>query len=58
MRAAQDIARVLDMPDVKERMQAIAFVAAPSTPEECNGIVRAQLEMLSKLVVEAGLKPK
>ena len=30
----QSLARVLNMPDVKERMAAIAFELAPTTPEE------------------------
>ena len=53
-----EVARILDLPDVKERMQGIAFVAAPTTPEECNKILRAQIETLSRLVADAGLRPK
>jgi tripartite-type tricarboxylate transporter receptor subunit TctC len=55
---SKDVARVLDLPDVKERMQAIAFVQAPTTPEETTRILRAQIETLAKLVVDAGLKAK
>ncbi len=54
----KELARILDLPDVKERMQAIAFVSLPSTPEEFSAILRSQLATLSKLVVDAGLKPK
>lgn len=54
----KEIARILDLPDVKERLQGIGFVAGPSTPEECDKIVRAQIETLFKLVADAGLKPK
>jgi len=54
----KEIARILELPDVKERMQSISFVAAPSTPEECEKILRAQIETLSKLVSDAGLRPK
>jgi tripartite-type tricarboxylate transporter receptor subunit TctC len=50
--------RILELPDVKERLQGISFVATPSTPEECNKILRAQIETLSTLVADAGLKPK
>jgi tripartite-type tricarboxylate transporter receptor subunit TctC len=52
------IARVLDLPDVKERLQAIGFVASPSTPEECDRILRAQIETLSQVVRDAGLRAK
>jgi tripartite-type tricarboxylate transporter receptor subunit TctC len=55
---SKEVARVLDLPDVKERLQGIGFVAAPSTPEECDKILRAQIETLSKLVSDAGLRPK
>ena len=55
---SKEIARILDLPDVKERVQSISYVAAPSTPEEYDKILRAQLEALSKLVRDAGLRPK
>lgn len=54
----KEIARILELPDVKERLQGISFVAAPTTPEECNRILRAQIETLSVLVADAGLRPK
>ncbi len=54
---SKELSRILDLPDIKARMQAIGFVAAPSTPEEYNKILRAQLEALSKLVRDAGLRP-
>jgi tripartite-type tricarboxylate transporter receptor subunit TctC len=54
----REIARILDLADVKERLQGIGFVIAPSTPEDCSRILRAQIETLSKLVADAGLKPK
>ena len=54
----KEIARILDLPDVKERLQGIGYVPTPSTPEECNAILRAQIETLSRLVSDAGLRPK
>ena len=57
-RINQDIARILELPDVKERVQSIGFVAAPTTPDECNNILRSQLETLSTLVSDAGLRAK
>ena len=54
----KEIARILDLPDVKERLQGIAYVRAPGTPEECNKILRAQIETLSRLVSDAGLRPR
>ena len=57
-RLNREVARILDLPDVKERLQTIGFIVAPTTPEECTKILRAQLDTLSRLVVDAGLKPK
>jgi tripartite-type tricarboxylate transporter receptor subunit TctC len=54
----KELLRVLDLPDIRERFQSIGFVAAPSSPEEYDRIVRTQIQTLSKLVVDAGLKPK
>lgn len=54
----KEIARILDLPDVRERIQTIGFVLAPSTPEESDRILRAQIETLTKVVVDAGLRPK
>jgi tripartite-type tricarboxylate transporter receptor subunit TctC len=54
----KEVARILDLPDIKERLQAIGFVITPSTPEECDKILRVQVESLSKLVRDAGLRPK
>ena len=55
---SKEIARVLDLPDIKERFQAMGFIPAPSTPDEHDKFMRAQIETISKLVVDAGLKTK
>jgi tripartite-type tricarboxylate transporter receptor subunit TctC len=54
----KEVARILDLPDVRERLQGIGFVSTPGTPEECDKILRAQVETLTKLVRDAGLRPK
>ena len=55
---SKDVARILDLPDVKERLQAMGFHLAPSTPEEYGKIVRGQIETLSRIVRDMGLRPK
>jgi tripartite-type tricarboxylate transporter receptor subunit TctC len=50
-----DVARVLDMPDVKERFQAIGFELLPTTPEEYDRIVRKQMEIFAKVAKAAGM---
>jgi tripartite-type tricarboxylate transporter receptor subunit TctC len=53
----KEVARIFELPDVRERVQSISFVTVMSTPEEYAAILRNQLETLRKLVVDAGLKP-
>jgi len=55
---SKEVARILNLPDIKERLQAFGFVPAPTTPEEYDKILRGQIETLSKLVRDAGLRPK
>lgn len=53
---AKEVARALEYPDVKERMQAIGFVPAPTTPEEYDRILRNLIATFAKVVVAAGLR--
>jgi tripartite-type tricarboxylate transporter receptor subunit TctC len=55
---SREAARILDLPDIKERLQAIGFVPAPTTPEEYDKILREQIEILSTLAVDTGLRAK
>jgi tripartite-type tricarboxylate transporter receptor subunit TctC len=55
---SKKIARVLELPDIKERLQAISYIPAPSTPEGYDKILREQLETIARLVVDAGLRAK
>jgi tripartite-type tricarboxylate transporter receptor subunit TctC len=55
---SKEAARILSLPDIKERLQAMGFALAPSTPEELDKILREQIQTLSKLVRDAGLRSK
>ena len=55
---SRDIARVAEMPDVKERMHNISFDIAPSTPEEYDKAVRRQIEVFNQVAKAAGLIAK
>ena len=55
---SRDIARVAEMPDVKERMHAISFDIAPTTPEEYDKAVRRQIEVFTEVAKVAGLIAK
>jgi tripartite-type tricarboxylate transporter receptor subunit TctC len=55
---SRDVTRALDLPDIKERLNGINFVIAPSTPEAYDKILRDQMSTISTLVVAAGLRGK
>jgi tripartite-type tricarboxylate transporter receptor subunit TctC len=55
---SKEVARIVDLPDIKERLYPTGFVVAPSTPEEFDKILREQIDSLSKLVRELGLRAK
>lgn len=54
----KQLATILEMPDVKERLDRISYVISPTTADEYDKILRSQIEGLSALVLAAGLKPK
>ena len=49
---------MLEMPDVKERMHAMSFDPAPTTPEEYDSEVRRQIEVFTTVAKTIGLLPK
>ena len=53
---SRDVARALEFPDVKERMDAIGFERAPMTPEEHDRLLRRLLDSISKVVVTIGMR--
>jgi tripartite-type tricarboxylate transporter receptor subunit TctC len=53
---SKEVARVLELPDVKERMQAVGFLPSPCTPEEHDRFLRAQIGIFSGIVRLAGLR--
>ena len=54
----KEVRRVLDLPDIKERLQTMGFVPIPSTPEEFDKIVRADIETFKTVGRLAGLIAK
>jgi tripartite-type tricarboxylate transporter receptor subunit TctC len=54
----RDVRRVLEMPEVKDRLNAMGFVPAPSTPEEFDRAVRTDIATFTRVGKEAGLIAK
>ena len=53
-----DIGRALDMPEVRERYQAVDFHVVKSTPEEFDRMTRADIQTFAKVAKAAGLIAK
>ncbi len=53
---SRDIGRALEAPEVKKQMEVIDFIVTPTTPEETDKILRAQLITFEEVARAAGLK--
>ena len=53
---SNEIGRILAMPDVRERLSAVAFHITPSTPEEHDKKLRADIAAFAAIVKEIGLQ--
>jgi tripartite-type tricarboxylate transporter receptor subunit TctC len=55
---SREIARILQLSDVKERLSNLGADPAPTTPEEFDAQVRAEVAKFGKIVRDAGIKPE
>jgi tripartite-type tricarboxylate transporter receptor subunit TctC len=53
-----DIAKVLEMPDVREKMLQQGSIPAPTTPAEMDAINKADTERYGKILRDAGITPQ
>ena len=53
---SQEIARILALPDVKEKHAAIGLDPASNTPSEFTAFIRAEAERWGKTIKEAGIR--
>ena len=51
-----EVRKVLDMPDIKERMRTLASEPSPGTPEALGDFVRTEMERFSKLIADNNIK--
>jgi len=52
----REIARILHLPDVKERLDAQSLVFTPNTPAEFAATLKAEVQRYAKMVKESGAK--
>jgi tripartite-type tricarboxylate transporter receptor subunit TctC len=57
-KVSEDIAKVLEMPDVKEKLLAQGSIPAPTTPSEFDAINKSDTERYGKILKEAGIMPQ
>jgi tripartite-type tricarboxylate transporter receptor subunit TctC len=55
---SKEVRRIFELPDVKERLKNFDYLLAPTTPEELDRIVRADIATFSEVVRLAGLRAK
>lgn len=55
-RISKEFARILNLPDVREKLVGMAFAPTPSTPAEYDKSLRESIEGFSKLAVAIGLR--
>jgi tripartite-type tricarboxylate transporter receptor subunit TctC len=55
---SREIARILELPDVKQRFENFDFMPAPTTPEEHDRVIRADIATFSGVAQLAGLRAK
>jgi tripartite-type tricarboxylate transporter receptor subunit TctC len=54
---SKEVARILSLPDVRERLNILAYHIAPTTPEEHERTRREEIAAFAKVVKDIGLKP-
>jgi len=54
---SRDVARVLDLPEVRRQMEAMSFEPAPTSPEEYDRLLRKLIAVFIEVGKATGLRP-
>lgn len=57
-RLARDVSAALNLPQTREKFERLQFMGSPSTPTEFAAFFKDQLELYSRALLEAGIKPE
>lgn len=52
----KEVVRVLNLPDIKERMQTQGATPTPTTPEEFDAYIRLEVKRFAKVLIAAGAR--
>ena len=53
-----EVARIVELPDVRERLRGLGADPAPTTPDEFDAYIRGEVAKFQKIVKDAGIKPE
>jgi tripartite-type tricarboxylate transporter receptor subunit TctC len=57
-KVSQDIAKVLQLPDVTQKLLTQGSIPAPNTPEQFDAIIKDDTERYTKILKDAGIEPQ
>jgi tripartite-type tricarboxylate transporter receptor subunit TctC len=52
----RDIAKVVGLPDMKERLATLGYEPVVSTPEDCAALMKSEMTRWAKVIRDAGIK--
>jgi tripartite-type tricarboxylate transporter receptor subunit TctC len=52
----QEVVRILNLPDIKERMLTQGAAPSPTTPEEFDAFIRSEVKRFAKVLIAAGAR--
>jgi tripartite-type tricarboxylate transporter receptor subunit TctC len=52
----QEVVRILNLPDIKDRMLTQGAAPSPTTPEEFDAFIRSEVKRFAKVLIAAGAK--
>jgi len=52
----KEVVRILNLPDIKERMLTQGAAPAPTTPEEFDAFIRSEVKRFAKVLIAAGAR--
>lgn len=52
----KEVVRILNLPDIKERMSTQGATPAPTTPEEFDAYIRSEVKRFAKVLIAAGAR--
>jgi tripartite-type tricarboxylate transporter receptor subunit TctC len=52
----KEVVRILNLPDIKERLLTQGATPAPTTPEEFDAFIRSEVKRFAKVLIAAGAR--